>query len=78
MYLDLDFEKYKVAFPTGRTREASQDLKKTTQLLMNTLTEEGRGFRRKRNTQNTRKKDKKLQQQPADVRSACLTKKKPD
>lgn len=28
MYLDLYFEKHKVAFPTGRTREASQDLKK--------------------------------------------------
>lgn len=27
VYLDLYFEKYKVAFPTGRTREASQDLK---------------------------------------------------
>lgn len=27
MYLDLYFQKYKVAFPTGRTREASQDLK---------------------------------------------------
>lgn len=45
---------------------------------MNTLTEEGQELRRKRNTQNARKKDKKLQQQPADVRSACLTKNKSD